>query len=81
MTPRGGWPILILRGVSQPTPNAPEVPRAIGVCLDIPNTHIPKYAHIFNCPHPQNIRQKRNISPNLGLFDGKPHLVPYVRGM
>ena len=81
MTPRGGWPILILRGVSQPTPNAPEVPRAIGVCLDISNTHIPKYVHICNCPHPQNIRQKRNISPNLGLFDGKPHLVPYVRGM
>ena len=43
MTPRGGWPILILRGVSQPTPNAPEVPRAIGVCLDISNAHIPKY--------------------------------------
>ena len=32
MVPTGAWPILILRGVSQPTPNAPEVPRAIGLC-------------------------------------------------
>ena len=76
MTPRGGWPILILREVSQPTPNAPEVPRAIGVCLDISNTHIPKYVHICNCPHPQNIRQKRNISPNMGLFEGENHPAP-----
>ena len=35
MVPTGAWPILMLRGVSQPTPNAPEVPRAIGLCLDI----------------------------------------------
>ena len=37
MVPTGAWPILILRGVSQPTPNAPEVPRAIGVCNDVSN--------------------------------------------
>ena len=47
VTPRGGWPILMLRGVSQPTPNAPEVPRAVGVCLDISNAHVPRYFHIF----------------------------------
>ena len=41
------WPILILRGVSQPTPNAPEVPRTAGVCLDISNAHVPRYFHIF----------------------------------
>ena len=35
MIPTCAWPILILRGVSQPTPNAPEVPRTVGVCLDI----------------------------------------------
>ena len=51
MTPRGGWPIFTVRGVSQPTPNAPEAPRAIGVCLDISNTHVPKYVHVCNCPH------------------------------
>jgi hypothetical protein len=35
MIPTCAWPILILRGVSQPTPNAPEVPRTVGVSLDI----------------------------------------------
>ena len=46
--PTCAWPILILRGVSQPTPNAPEVPRTVGVCLDIiSNTHVPRYFHIF----------------------------------
>ena len=47
MIPTCAWPILILRGVSQPTPNAPEVPRTVGVCLDISNTHVPRYFHIF----------------------------------
>ena len=41
--PAGAWPILMLRGVSQPTPNVPEVPRAIGVLsdsyLDVPSDH------------------------------------------
>ena len=66
MTPRGGWPILILRGVSQPTPNAPEVPRAIGLCLDISNAHIPKNVDICYIPAPQNIRHLGPISPILG---------------
>jgi hypothetical protein len=42
MVPTCAWPILILRGMSQPTPNAPEAPRTAGVstslmpmCLDI----------------------------------------------
>ena len=47
MIPTCAWPILILRGVSQPTPNAPEVPRTAGVCLDISNAHVPRYFHIF----------------------------------
>ena len=47
MIPTCAWPILILRGVSQPTPNAPEVPRTVGVCLDISNTYVPRYFHIF----------------------------------
>jgi hypothetical protein len=32
MIPTCAWPILTLRGVSQPAPNAPEVPRTAGVC-------------------------------------------------
>jgi hypothetical protein len=47
MIPTCAWPILILRGVSQPTPNAPEVPRTAGVCLGFSNTHVPRYFHIF----------------------------------
>ena len=47
MIPTCAWPILILRGVSQPTPNAPEVPRTVGVCLDIFNTYVPRYFRIF----------------------------------
>ena len=66
MVPTGAWPILILRGMSQPTPNAPEVPRAIGLCLDISNTHIPKNVDICYIPAPQNIRHLGPISPILG---------------
>ena len=66
MVPTGAWPILILRGVSQPTPNAPEVPRAIGLCLDISNAHIPKNVYIYDIPPPQNIRHLGPISPILG---------------
>ena len=50
MAPTGAWPILILRGASQPTPNAPEAPRAIGVCLNISNAHVHRYFHIFYTP-------------------------------
>ena len=47
-TPRGGWPIFAVRGVSQskPTPNAPEAPRAIVVCLNAPNAHVPRNFYI-----------------------------------
>ena len=38
--PGGVWPTLTLQGVSQPTPNAPEVPRAIGMCLSIASGHV-----------------------------------------
>jgi hypothetical protein len=34
-------------GMSRPTLNAPEVLRAIGVCLDISSAHSPRYFHIF----------------------------------
>jgi hypothetical protein len=47
MIPACAWPILTLRGVSQPAPNAPEVPRAVGVCLGISNTHVSRHVHIF----------------------------------
>ena len=50
MVPAGAWPILILRGVSQPTPNA----------------HIPKNVDICYIPAPQNIRHLGPISPILG---------------
>jgi hypothetical protein len=43
MVPEGAWPTLILRGVSQPTPNAPDVPRAIGICLNIASGHVRRY--------------------------------------
>jgi hypothetical protein len=43
VVPEGVWPTLMLRGVSQPTPNAPEVPRAIGVCLNIASGHVRRY--------------------------------------
>ena len=68
MIPTCAWPILILRGVSQPTPNAPEVPRTAGVCLDISNAHVPHsiFSYFHNILRPQNIRKKRYISPNLG---------------
>ena len=43
MVPVGVWPTLILRGVSQPTPNAPEAPRAIGMCLNTASGYV--YRH------------------------------------
>ena len=46
MVPVVVWPTLILRGVSQPTPNAPEVPRAIGMCLNIASGHVRRYFDI-----------------------------------
>jgi hypothetical protein len=46
MVPGGVWPTLILRGASQPTPNAPEVPRAIGMCLNIASGHVRRYFDI-----------------------------------
>jgi hypothetical protein len=55
MIPGGAWPILIFRGVSQPTPNAPEVPRAIGMCRNIASGHVRRYFDIsevldIKCP-------------------------------
>jgi hypothetical protein len=47
MIPTCAWPILILRGVSQPPLNAPEVPRTAGVCLDISNACAPRYFRVF----------------------------------
>ena len=46
--PAGVWPTLMLRGVSQPTgtPNATEVPRAIGMCLNIASGHVRRYFDI-----------------------------------
>ena len=46
VVPVGVWPTLILRGVSQPTPNAPEAPRAIGVCLNVASGHVRRYFDI-----------------------------------
>jgi hypothetical protein len=43
VVPTGFWLTLILRGVSQPTPNAPEVPRAIGMCLNIASGNVRRY--------------------------------------
>jgi hypothetical protein len=40
VVPVGVWPTLMLRGVSQPTPNAPKAPRAIGMCLNIASGHV-----------------------------------------
>jgi hypothetical protein len=41
--------------------------RTVGVCLDISNanadTHAPRHFHVLR---PQNIREKRYTSPNLG---------------
>jgi hypothetical protein len=51
VVPACAWPILTLRGVSQPTPNAPEVPRTAGVCLDVSNAHVPRHFHIFMSSH------------------------------
>jgi hypothetical protein len=48
VVPGGAWPTLMLRGVSQPTPNAPEVPRAIGMCLNIASGHVRRYFDISN---------------------------------
>jgi hypothetical protein len=47
-------------------PNAPEAPRAIGVCLDVPNAHAPRYFHIPHVLRSQSIHKKRHTSPNLG---------------
>ena len=62
MVPVVVWPTLILRGVSQPTPNAPKVPRAVGVCLGISNAHVCAsmfpYFHILR---PQNIRKNATV--------------------
>jgi hypothetical protein len=68
--------------VSQPTPNAPEVPRAIGMCLNIASGHVRRYfdiSEVLDMQYPPIFAIY--ISPNLGPFDGKPHLVPCVRGM
>jgi hypothetical protein len=83
MVPVVVWPTLILRGVSQPTPNAPEVPRAIGMCLNIASGHVRRHFDISEVLDVQHAISShfRYISPNLGPFDGKPHLVPCVRGM
>ena len=40
VVPEGAWPTLMLRGVSQPTPNAPEAPRTIGMCLNVASGHV-----------------------------------------
>ena len=55
VVPEGVWPTLILRGVSQPTPNAPEVPRAIGICLNIASGHVRRYfdvPEVLDVQHP-----------------------------
>ena len=55
MVLEGAWPTLILRGVSQPTPNAPEVPRAIGMCLNIASGHVRRYfdiSEVLDVQHP-----------------------------
>jgi hypothetical protein len=48
VVPTGVWLTLALRGVSQPTPNAPEAraPRAIGMCLNIASGHVRRYFYI-----------------------------------
>jgi hypothetical protein len=66
MIPTCAWPILLLRGVSQPTPNAPEVPRTVGVCLDVSNAHVPRYFYIFMSFALRIFVKKRYVSPNLG---------------
>jgi hypothetical protein len=66
MIPTCAWPILALRGVSQPTPNAPEVPRAIGLCLDVSNAHVPRHFHVFHVLRPQNVRKKTLCKSKFG---------------
>jgi hypothetical protein len=46
VVPTGVWLTLILRGASQPTPNAPEVPRVIGMCLNVASGHVHRYFDI-----------------------------------
>jgi hypothetical protein len=43
VVPVGVWPTLMLRGVSQPTPNAPEAQRAIGMCLNTASGHVRRH--------------------------------------
>ena len=46
VVPEGAWPTLMLRGVSQPTPNAPEVLRAIEMCLNVTSGHVRRHFDI-----------------------------------
>ena len=55
MVPEGAWPTLILRGVSQPTPNALEAPRAIGMCLNVASGHVRRcfdISKVLDVQHP-----------------------------
>ena len=49
----GAWPTLMLRGVSQPTSNAPEVPRAIGMCLNVASGHVRRHFDVSEVPDVQ----------------------------
>ena len=60
-------------------PNAPEVPRAIGMCLNTASGHVRRYfdiSEVLDNTTPSNFRY---ISPNLGPVDGENHPVPWFR--